>query len=146
MINSFIQINPVRKYVLFNKLLKNIFFIIIGDSAVVTFAFSVLKDGQQPFNFQLHVSKEFGDCEYSPSRIKEAFGDLKNKVMKICGLKLLPDGNMKPCQIIDQTGGRNYFLTIYGKNKFELGSSYRTTNNPLIIEIFDRGKLKRFNN
>ena len=65
--------------------------------------------------------------------------------MKICGYNLLPDSNIKPCQVIDQNGIPNYFLTIYGKNKFELGSNYRTMNNPLIIEIFDRGK-KRFNN
>lgn len=126
--------------------LKIFFFIIIADNEFVKFFFSVLKEGQQPVNFEQLISRLSGDILNSPSRIKEAFGDLKHKVMKICELKFLPDGNMKPCQIIDQDGSPSYFLTMYGKNKFELGSNYRTMNNPLIIEIFDRGKLKRFNN
>ena len=61
--------------------------------------------------------------------------------MKIGGNILLPDENIRPCRIVDENGIPKYFLTIYGKNKFEIHPNYRNQQDPITIEIIERGKL-----
>lgn len=97
------------------------------------------KVGQPPVNFNYLIEKSDGSCLNNPIKIEKAFGNLDKKVIKINGEAILPDLNLKPCQVLDQTGTVSYFLNIYGKNVYEIIPN--NSANAIEIEIFDRGNI-----